>query len=87
MCEFILEKTDIKTPYIAALLGLINYSDYCGMYITDTWSYMLGGEKFKSVSDISLMELNDMDTSFMEIGCLRWFSDKTIKALINYYLE
>ena len=73
----------MKGTFVAELLIRLYYNKYYGKYIPDIFSF---SQEVKNVSNISLKELNDMDTFRIEIGSLKWSDDKA-KKVIQYYIE
>lgn len=83
MCQYFLEKSYMKTPFIAAVLGILDYTKNFGRF-----QYCRGKPEFfgKSVSDFSLKDLEELNANECSIGCLEWEKDDA-KKLIQLYLE
>ena len=83
MCQYLLEKSDMKSPFIAAVLGILDYTRNFGRF-----QYYYGKPEFKgkSVLDISLKDLKELDINKASIGCFEW-KEKDAEKLIELYLE
>ena len=83
MCSYFLEKSDMKTPFIAAVLGILDYTKNFGklQYYSEE-SEFVG----KIVSEITLKDLKELNASNYKIGCLEWKGEDA-KKLLELYLE
>ena len=83
MCSYILENSDMKSPFIAAILGILDYTKNFGIFhYCDRKPEFFG----KSVLDISLKELKELNPKSASIGCFEW-KDEDAQKLIQLYLE
>ena len=79
ICEYLLENSYMKAPFIAALLAIIDYTQKFGKL-----------EYYKenpiSITEISLNELNNSNKYIYKLGCFEWEGEDA-KKLVELYLE
>lgn len=83
MCEYFLKNSYMKTPFIAVLLAILDYTNNFGKI-----KYCQGFENYrgKTVTEISLEDLKKLNPSKCTIGCLEWKGEEAEK-LLKLYLE
>ena len=83
MCSYFLKNSNMKTPFIAAILGILDYTKNFGKL-----QYHGEDSKFYEniVTQISLKDLKELKASDCRIGCLEWKGEDA-KKLLEFYLE
>jgi hypothetical protein len=83
MSEYLLENSNMKTPFIAALLAILDYTNNFGKI-----KYCEGKENYrgKIVTEIPLEELKKLEPQKCSIGCFEWEGEEA-EELLKLYLE
>ena len=83
MCSYFLQNSNMKTPFIAAILGILDYTKNFGKL-----QYHGENSEFvgKIVTQIPLKDLKELNASNYRIGCLEW-KDEDAQKLLELYLE
>ena len=83
MSSYFLKNSKMKTPFIAAILGILDYTQNFGKLQNYGQYSEFGG---KIVTQISIKDLKELNTSYYKIGCLEWEGEDA-KKLLGLYLE